>query len=277
MAEIGQEAAPARDGIRASHVETAPPEAAALAVQAVNVDLTQQLQFLYKSLDDNQNVIRFLDAKAAFAVALLSAMAGKILSGLSTYFPQNGQPLWLLLLFYGFASTIVLGTFIVFRIVFPTSNPSANCRPLAGPAPPFFLCEMEPRRFGRIFTSNPRFSQLAQDHESYLEQIRASDTVALVRVMSGEVLKVSYIRQIKMDRLAVLARLSALSAILFMALVVTDAMNVKTPVPQLVHLVGPVPLGPVTVASIPPCSPVEHVPTPNPPKRAVKSGAAQRR
>jgi hypothetical protein len=41
--------------------------------------MDQQLTFLYKVLDDNQNLIRFIDAKTAFAVALLSVMLGKIL------------------------------------------------------------------------------------------------------------------------------------------------------------------------------------------------------
>jgi hypothetical protein len=57
-----------------------PPAAPASTAAATNptaspeppeLDTDQQLGFLYKALDDNQSLIRFLDAKAAFGVALL--------------------------------------------------------------------------------------------------------------------------------------------------------------------------------------------------------------
>ena len=40
---------------------------------------TQALTFLYKIIDDNQDTIRFLDTKAAFGIAILGAIASKLL------------------------------------------------------------------------------------------------------------------------------------------------------------------------------------------------------
>src|SRR6266581_1814771 len=94
----------------------------------VTADRAQQLTFLYKALDDSQSLIRFLDAKAAFAVALLSAMTGKVLSDLGGYFPRGEQPLWRQLIVFGFVVTAVVAFVIVARIVFPTNNPAANTR-----------------------------------------------------------------------------------------------------------------------------------------------------
>src|SRR6266481_2245975 len=79
----------------------------------------QKLQFLYKALDDNQGVIRFLDAKAAFAVALLSAMTGKVLADLPFYFPLASQPVWRKGLLFGFWILGLLTGFVVFRVIFP--------------------------------------------------------------------------------------------------------------------------------------------------------------
>jgi hypothetical protein len=82
----------------------------------------QKLQFLYKALDDNQGVIRFLDAKAAFAVALLSAMTGKVLADLPFYFPLVSQPLWRKGLLFGFWILGLLTGFVVFRVIFPVTK-----------------------------------------------------------------------------------------------------------------------------------------------------------
>src|SRR6266481_3758102 len=79
----------------------------------------QKLQFLYKALDDNQGVIRLLDAKAAFAIALLSAMTGKVLADLPFYFPLASQPVWRKGLLFGFWILGLLTGFVVFRVIFP--------------------------------------------------------------------------------------------------------------------------------------------------------------
>jgi hypothetical protein len=230
-------------------------------------DTSRQFEFLYKALDDNQNVVRFLDAKAGFAIVLLSAMAGKILSNLGNYFPVNGLPLWYLLLLCAFSATLLLAVFIFVRIIFPTSNPAANCRTQATP-PPFFLCELEPRRVRRIFASNPKYSQLAQDHEMYVEQIRAADDLALLRVVSAEVLKVCYIRQIKTDRLKGLAHASATCAVLFAALMLGDAMAPKVSKAQPVQIQGPVVLQPAPAPATPQVQPASP-PAPTPLRRGI--------
>ena len=92
----------------------------------------QKLQFLYKALDDNQGVIRLLDAKAAFAIALLSAMTGKVLADLPFYFPLSGQPVSRKSFLFGFWSFGLLTGFIVFRVIFPVTNPTRNVRLSSG-------------------------------------------------------------------------------------------------------------------------------------------------
>jgi hypothetical protein len=233
-------------GIRPEVADTPPPGA---VPDADNCG--RQLEFLYKSLDDNQNVIRFLDAKAAFAIVLLSAMAGKILSNLTDYFPNPEEPFWHWdsLLFYAFSAMLLVAGSIFVRVIFPASNPSANCQLSPESSTPFFLFELKPRRFRRIFTSNPQFSRLAQNHEAYLEQICAADSEALLRAVSAEVLKVCYIRQIKTDRLKGLAHASAACAFLFVVLMVAAARVPRASRPQIVEIKGPVLLHPAVPAT----------------------------
>jgi hypothetical protein len=112
---------------------------------------------------------------------------------------------------------------LVALIVFPTINPALNTRLLPNTKPLFFLSHLHPRRWQRIFSRNARYSCLAQDHSEYLSQIAASNSLVLLQVVSGEVLKLSYIRQIKTDRIRVLAIVLACCAVLFVFLMAADA------------------------------------------------------
>jgi hypothetical protein len=212
---------------------------------------------MYKALDDNQGLIRFLDAKAAFAVALLSAMTGKVLSELGAYFPQGGQPLWHQYLAFGFLAIATLAGAIVTRVLFPTSNPSRNVVLSPEVTPEFFLWELKPKRCGRILSSHPCFSRLAEPHEKYLAQVAAADAATLLRSVSAEVLKVSYIRQIKTDRLRALAQILALGVLVFVSLIAADATADKPVKPVVVQVQGPVSLAPPSM-----------VPTATPPSSA---------
>lgn len=201
--------------------------AEARAIGPATTVTSQQLDFLYKALDDNQSVIRFLDAKAAFGAALLSAMTGRIFFNLGQYFPWYGQPLGRQLLLICFAGGAALAVTLIGLIVFPSSNPATNTLLPAHVSPTFFLCDLDPKNWRRVFSRNPRFSRLAQEHGAYVDDVVAADGRRLVEVISAEVLKVSYIRQIKMDRLRVLAYVLLVCVLLFTALVIVDATLAK--------------------------------------------------
>lgn len=220
---------------------------------SLEIDRAQQLTFLYKALDDNQNLIKFLDAKAAFAVALLSAMIGKILSDFGAYFPWNGQSHYRQLLVLGFAVSAIIAVVLVGLIVFPTINPALNTSLLPPSGPLFFITQFDPKKWRRIFSRSPKCSRLAQTHSDYLTQITAADNELLLQIVSGEVLKVSYIRQIKADRFKALAISLVICSILFSLLLVSDATVAKPIKPMLVHVDNPVRVdGSVTLSPPPP-------------------------
>lgn len=218
-------------------------------------DFDKQLEFLYKAHEDSQNLIRFLDAKAAFAIAILAAMTNKVLSTLGVYFPWGGQPHWRQLLILGFGLTAFLASLLVGLILFPITNPALNTRLIANNGPIFFLTHLSPKRWFRIFSRSPRFSRLAQDHSEYLNQITGANSAALLQVISSEVLKVAYIRQIKTDRLKAVTIVLASCAVFFVLLMGTDAMLPQPNKPNLVQIQGPVTMNPLPASAPPPAPP----------------------
>ena len=201
----------------------------------------QKLQFLYKALDDNQGVIRLLDAKAAFAIALLSAMTGKVLADLPFYFPLSGQPVWRKLLLFSFWGFGLVTGFIVFRVIFPVTNPTKNVRLSSGDCKPqFFLWRFEPKSWLRIWSRAPRYSTLALKQEAFLGDMEKATTGSLITCLTGEVMKVSYIRQIKADRLRAAGYLLFVSSILFILLVTAQSLAPQIAAPQKVTVEGTV-------------------------------------
>jgi len=261
---------PIQDGAVGHRAPASPPAGVAAPFsgpKAAEPDPNQQLGFLYKALDDNQGIIRFLDAKAAFAVALLSAMIGKVLANLGDYFPRGGQPLWRQLLVLAFAFAAIWAAVLVALIIFPTTNPAANTRLISNTRALFFLSHLRPRRWQRIFSRSPKYSCLAQQHDEYLTEIAASNGLALLQVVSGEVLKLSYIRQIKTDRIRVLAVVLACCAVLFVLLMAADATLPKANKPPIVEIPRPFTLSPAPAPSpattvSPKNTPTSQIPAP---------------
>ena len=203
--------------------------------------IDQKLQFLYKALDDSQGIIRFLDAKAAFAVALLSAMSGKVLADLPFYFPLAKQPAWRIILLFSFWFLMLLAGFVVFRVIFPVTNPVNNVSLVSEECKPeFFLTRLKPRSWLRIFSRSVRFSRLASHQDAFLGDFEKASSSSLLLSVTAEVMKVSYIRQIKADRLRAAGYLLFSSTILFVVLIAAQSLSPKIADPAKVKIEGTV-------------------------------------
>lgn len=224
---------------------TGPAQASQPIPTEACADFDKRLEFLYKIHDDSQNLIRFLDAKAAFAIAILAAMVNKILSNVGLYFPWGVEPHWRQMLVLGFGLTALVASALVVLILFPITNPGRNTRLISSTdRPSFFLTQLDPKRWLRIFSRSARFSRLAQDHSGYLSQVSTLTNAALLEIVSGEVLKVSYIRQIKTDRLRAVTIALACCAVFFVLLIATDTLFPQPSKPTLVQIQGPLTMNP---------------------------------
>ena len=191
-------------------------------------DMDQKLAFLYKIIDDNQATIRFLDTKAAFGIALLGAMIGKVLDRdeLVAFESHGGL---ILLIFVAFALLTLLSAAIGFRTVFPTINPAENVTFPDNLEPKFFIFSFFPNSPWKVFSSKKRFVKLKTTHSEYCTAMRSATTEELESILAAEALKLSFIRQIKTDRLTALAKALIPTVSLFIVLALISAKFAPTP------------------------------------------------
>jgi hypothetical protein len=175
-------------------------------------EYSSRLEFLFKVVEDTQNTIRFLDTKAAFCVTLLTAMmaAAFQLSGPNRAFPRAH------LVFLGIFAVCALACLSVcVRVIFPTVHNQGTFSAAAPSAPSFFLVPHRERHRLRHTLGNRPPEGLESTHADYLAAVMAADDAELVRSMCDEVVTISFLRQIKSDRLHLAIQVLAATVIAF--------------------------------------------------------------
>lgn len=173
---------------------------------------TSRLEFLFKVVEDTQNTIRFLDTKAAFCVTLLTATMAAAFQFSSPHhrFPQTH------LVFLGiFAVLALLCLSICVRVIFPTVHIQGSFS-AGGPAgPSFFLVpRLRPHRL-RDTLGNKAPEGLEAAHAAYFASVMAANDAELVRSMCDEVVTISYLRQLKSDRLHLAIQVLSVTVLAF--------------------------------------------------------------
>lgn len=159
---------------------------------------TSRLNFLYKSVEDTQNTIRFIDTKAAFCVTLLSGLVAGVLQGSRGSEHSRLHEVFLLLFMIAIVFTLLTCLRVIFPVIKPhTAPPSHRERPL----PKFFISHHRDHHWIRHSFSNSVDGVLSEDHDSYMGAVAGSTDEDLLHSMCDEVLMISLIRQIKSDRL----------------------------------------------------------------------------
>jgi hypothetical protein len=173
---------------------------------------TSRLEFLFKVVEDTQNTIRFLDTKAAFCVTLLTAMMAAAFQ-FSTGHPRFPHTHAVLLgIFVALALVCVS---ICVRVIFPTVHHQGTFS-VAGPAEPaFFLVPKGQRHRLRDTLGNQPPQGLEKTHANYLASMMAAGDADLVRSMCDEVVTISFLRQVKSDRLHLAIQLLSVTVLAF--------------------------------------------------------------
>jgi hypothetical protein len=175
-------------------------------------DYTSKLWFLYNVVTDVQGTVRFLDTKAAFCVTLLTAMtaAAYQFSNSHHYFPR--------------AHLVSLGVFgvlaltclsICVRVIFPTVHLQGSFSVIAANEPPFFLVPKRQRHSLRDTLGNLPPEGLEATHATYLASMMAANDADLVRSMCDEVVTISFLRQVKSDRLHLAIQVLSVTVVAF--------------------------------------------------------------
>ncbi len=175
-------------------------------------EYNSKLWFLYNVVTDVQGTIRFLDTKAAFCVTLLTAMTAAAFQFSRYHHPFPHAHLGLLGLF-GFLSLACLS--ICLRVIFPTVHLQGSFSGTAANEPPFFLVPKRQRHSLRDTLGNRPPEGLESTHATYLASMMAANDADLVRSMCDEVVTISFLRQVKSDRLHLAIQVLSLTVLAF--------------------------------------------------------------
>jgi hypothetical protein len=165
-------------------------------------------EFLYAAITDAQETIRFTDTKTVFVASIIAAYIATIYSLIenidkySIYF----DCLFRFLLFLT-STLIIICLVIIARIIRPTHNPSDNIDPpQSNVRLDFYLPKNEYKGFRKItypFWNSAAF-KLTKTLDDYILQIDLADEKTIERTLSFELLKLNFIRNIKIDRFNIL-------------------------------------------------------------------------
>ena len=168
----------------------------------------QKISFLYKAIDDAQAIIRMVDTKAGAVIAFWTVIitiitklgCEAIISEIWIKFDIIGILIILL------AGVCVLNSiYLALMTVLPCNSPTHHIEddiPLFPPKEVFYLFGMNPNVEGSLLyfnTKKPKLGLSRSKYENILDQL--SSRKDIISELSYELLKVSFIRNIKLSRI----------------------------------------------------------------------------
>jgi len=177
--------------------------------------------FLYKAIDDAQSITRQLDSKAAVSLVPVGFILNKLITAYLEV-PKGCVSLtcWKLDLIAICAFSTLVASFLAFRVLFPLVDPVDHVHAVPGLQPAFFLGKLEPLHWRAWFSGKSRNSMLSNKHSEYLLALSVADEERIKSVLIGELLKVSFIRNLKMYRLKALGHTLVFATCLFFLLLI---------------------------------------------------------
>jgi hypothetical protein len=175
-------------------------------------DYDSRLWFLYNIVADVQGTIRFLDTKAAFCVTLLTAMMAAAFQFSSQHHRYPHAHIFFLGIF---AALTLVCVSICVRVIFPTVHLQGSFSAAGLAEPAFFLVPKGQRHRLRETLGNQPPQGQETTHATYTASVMAATDAELVRSLCDEVVTISFLRQVKSDRLHLGVQVLALSVIAF--------------------------------------------------------------
>jgi|WetSurMetagenome_2_1015567.scaffolds.fasta_scaffold193351_2 hypothetical protein len=178
-----------------------------------------KIEFLYQSISDTQDIIKFLETKTAFATSITGLIIVTFCSTFETVLKHLNDLnflFWLLFIIVGLL--IIICIWIAVISIKSVSDPKTNIKIKDEDLSEleFFLSKNEYKKQKNAFPFyNSKHFKLTKSYDSYLKTLSESDDEELIRVLSFELLKVSFIRNLKNDRFKVLIWLLLTTSVVF--------------------------------------------------------------
>lgn len=182
----------------------------------------QKINYLTVALADTQELIRFIDAKTAIVVTIIGAYiigAFSVLDKIVIYCDKFSWYFWLV--FICFCILLISSIIITARIFKPTDNPSDNIKIDGNEKKmitrvPFYIAPNVYNNRWQILFKNDKKYKLKQNFSGLKDNLKKADSDELIDSLTFELLKVSFIRNIKNDRFNYLIITIILTTILFL-------------------------------------------------------------
>ena len=179
------------------------------------IENDKRIEYLYNAIRETQDLIKFTESKIAFITGLLSAYFALVLLTIENVIKYQIYFSWLLLIAFCLTLiSLIVCVWIIIRIIFPIKDPHhiIDAMPDDFPKIKFYLA---PNKYKTIFYPfiNSSRDRLTISFGNYLSQIKNMDENELIKVLSFELMKISFIRNIKNDRLKCLVASLVVSSI----------------------------------------------------------------
>lgn len=164
-----------------------------------------KLNFLYKAIEDAQQAIRFIDTKASILFLFFGIFVSMIGTGLPTYakyywhMPRSLQQLFVVMIVI-FLFFVTVSIVLAIKVIFPRSNPSQHIKTASMPKEIFYIYKLNSDWKDCFIDRNK--TMLQTSFEDYFAKYKEmKDEFDIEKELIHELLKVSYIRELKIMRL----------------------------------------------------------------------------
>jgi hypothetical protein len=162
-------------------------------------------QYLYAAISDAQQTIRSLDAKVSYAIAAQAAIVAALVIELQRVYQLHAVPPYLPYLIYGGLLSAIIAIYVAIKTILPRTNPTQHITwdvDGANGNTSFFLTSKKPFSCLAAFSDRAPFSKFTVKHSTLAASVSGLNDNAKIRSdLECELLKVSYIRDLKTKRL----------------------------------------------------------------------------
>jgi hypothetical protein len=176
----------------------------------------KKIEFIYSAISDTQELIKFIDTKTAVAITIIGSIMVGLFSSLETILKYFS--LYSCLFHFTFFLLIILLTICIWittRIIKPTNNPKDNLK--IDPAKTFklkYFIPVNKYQFGFPFYNSDKH-KLSEKLDDYITSANSLTNLEIIDILTLELFKVSFIRNIKNDRFNHLVTFLILTTLIF--------------------------------------------------------------
>ena len=179
--------------------------------------MDKKIEFLYAAIADAQELIRFIDTKTTVVIGVITAFVVGLFScyaNILVYACSFSCCFWVSLCFV--LVSLLLSIWIILKIIKPVNNPKDNIHlDSAVNLPLNFYIPSNKYSTAFFPFSNSRKSKLSENLKNYIDKLNSISDADIANILTYELFKVSYIRNIKNDRFKILVWIVLILAISF--------------------------------------------------------------